>query len=56
MGSIGSISFWGVEKMEKRRKINESIVEWIVNKVKTEYVDDISLVLIYGPMSRFSTS
>ena len=48
MGSIGSISFWGVEKMEKRRKINESIVEWIVNKVKTEYVDDISLVLIYG--------
>lgn len=34
--------------MENRRKINESVVEWIVNKVKTEYADDISLVLIYG--------
>ena len=34
--------------MEKRREINEKIVEWIVNKVKTEYADDISLVLIYG--------
>lgn len=34
--------------MEKRIEINNKIVDWIINKVKTEYADDISLVLIYG--------
>ena len=34
--------------MEKRKEINEKIVAWIINKVKMEYADDISLVLIYG--------
>lgn len=38
----------GVSAMEKRKEINEKIIKWIVNKVKTEYADDISLVLIYG--------
>lgn len=34
--------------MNKRKETNDRLVEWIVNKVKTEYADDISLVLIYG--------
>ncbi len=34
--------------MEKRKEINDRLVKWIVNKVKTEYPDDVSLVLIYG--------
>ena len=34
--------------MKKREEINNRLVDWIVNKVKTEYADDISLVLIYG--------
>lgn len=34
--------------MKKRKDINDKIVAWIINKVKTEYADDISLVLIYG--------
>lgn len=34
--------------MKKRKQINNRLVEWIINKVKTEYADDISLVLIYG--------
>lgn len=34
--------------MKKRQDINDKVVEWIVNKVKTEYADDISLVLLYG--------
>lgn len=34
--------------MERRKKINERLVDWIVNKAKTEYANDISLVLIYG--------
>ena len=34
--------------MEKRKEINDKIVAWIMNKVKMEYSDDISLVLIYG--------
>lgn len=34
--------------MEKRKRINERIVNWIKNKVKKEYADDISLVLVYG--------
>lgn len=34
--------------MNKRKEINDKVVEWITNKVKTEYADDISLVLIYG--------
>lgn len=36
------------KKMEERKVLNEKIVTWIKNKVKTEYADDISLVLIYG--------
>ena len=34
--------------MTKRKEINDKVVEWITNKVKTEYADDISLVLLYG--------
>lgn len=34
--------------MEKRKKINDKLVRWIAEKVKREYADDISLVLIYG--------
>lgn len=34
--------------VEKRKKINDRLVKWILNKVKTEYVNDVSLVLIYG--------
>lgn len=34
--------------MEKRKEINDKIVDWIINKVKKEYAMDISLVLIYG--------
>ena len=34
--------------MNKRKEINDKVVEWITNKVKTEYADDISLVLLYG--------
>lgn len=34
--------------MNKRKEINDKIVEWITNKVKNEYADDISLVLLYG--------
>ena len=28
--------------MNKRKEINDKVVEWITNKVKTEYADDIS--------------
>ncbi len=34
--------------MEKRKEINDRLVEWIKNKVRTKYADDVSLVLIYG--------
>lgn len=34
--------------MPKRKEINDKVIEWIMNKVKTEYADDISLVLLYG--------
>jgi len=34
--------------VEKRKAINDNLVKWIVNKVKTEYANDVSLVLIYG--------
>lgn len=34
--------------MNKRKEINDKVVQWIANKVKTEYADDISLVLLYG--------
>ncbi len=34
--------------MEKRKAINDKLVKWIVNKVKTEYANDVSLVLLYG--------
>ncbi len=34
--------------MEKRKEINDNLVKWIVNKVSTEYANDVSLVLIYG--------
>lgn len=34
--------------VKKRKEINDNLVKWIVDKVKTEYADDVSLVLIYG--------
>lgn len=34
--------------MENRKATNDKLVKWIVNKVKTEFANDISLVLIYG--------
>lgn len=34
--------------MEKRKAINDKIVAWLKNRAKTEYVDDVSLVAIYG--------
>lgn len=34
--------------MEKRKEINDRLVQWILNKVKSDYADDVSLVLIYG--------
>lgn len=34
--------------MTGRKEINDKVVEWIINKVNTEYSDDISLVLLYG--------
>ncbi|MDE6220190.1 MAG: nucleotidyltransferase domain-containing protein [Lachnospiraceae bacterium] len=34
--------------MEKRKEINDNVVKWILNKVRTEYANDVSLVLIYG--------
>lgn len=34
--------------MEKRKEINDQLVQWVINKAKTEYAEDISLVLIYG--------
>ncbi len=27
---------------------NDKIVEWVVNRIKSEYIDDISLLVIYG--------
>lgn len=33
---------------EKRKEINDKVVAWIINKVKTEYSNDISLVVVYG--------
>ena len=32
----------------KREEMNDHVVEWIVNRVKTEYSGDVSLVLLYG--------
>lgn len=34
--------------MENRREINRRLVEWIKQKVKSEYAEDVSLVCIYG--------
>lgn len=34
--------------MEDRKTINDKIVNWIVDRVKKKYPDDISMVLIYG--------
>lgn len=34
--------------MVNQKEVNDKIVAWILNKVKMEYADDISLVLIYG--------
>lgn len=34
--------------MKNRKEINDRVVDWIIHKVKTEYADDISMVLIYG--------
>lgn len=34
--------------MKNRKEINHKLIEWIKNKVRTEYAEDISFVLIYG--------
>lgn len=34
--------------MMNRKEINDKVVEWITEKVKREYADDVSLVLLYG--------
>lgn len=34
--------------MNKRKLINDQVVEWIENRTKTKYPQDISLVLLYG--------
>lgn len=34
--------------MDNRKEINDRLIEWILNKVETEYADNVSLVLIYG--------
>ena len=34
--------------MMKRKEINDKVVKWITDKVKAEYADDVSLVLLYG--------
>lgn len=34
--------------MMNRKEINNKVVEWITEKVKREYADDVSLVLLYG--------
>ena len=34
--------------MTKRKEINDKVVEWITNRVKTEYSEDVSLVLLFG--------
>lgn len=34
--------------MINRKEINDKVVEWITEKVKREYTDDVSLVLLYG--------
>ena len=31
-----------------RKEINDRVVAWIIHLVKTEYADDVSLVLLYG--------
>lgn len=38
----------GLSVMEKRNEINDRVVQWILNKVTSEFADDVSLVLIYG--------
>ena len=34
--------------MTNRKEINDKVVEWITDKVKREYADDVSLVMLYG--------
>lgn len=33
---------------KKRVKNNEKIIDWIVNKIKNEYAEDVAMLLIYG--------
>ena len=41
-------SWMGELAVEERKEINDKVIQWIINRVKTEYADDISLVLLYG--------
>lgn len=34
--------------MERRKEINDKLIQWILHKVQTEYADDVSLVVVYG--------
>lgn len=42
--------------MNNRKEINDRVVDWIISKVKTEYADDISVVLIYSLLNSFTSS
>lgn len=42
--------------MVNQKEVNDKIVAWILNKVKMEYADDISLVLIYGSYTNGSAN
>lgn len=34
--------------MQKRKNLNDKIIAWIIEKAKSEYADDISLIVVYG--------
>lgn len=34
--------------LQKNNEINDRVVQWILNKVTTEFADNVSLVIIYG--------
>lgn len=34
--------------MKSRKEINDAVTQWILNKVTSEYSEDISLVMLYG--------
>ena len=37
-----------MNEKEKRRQVNDKIVEWIKSRTETRYAGEISLVLVYG--------